>query len=1016
MADEAAAAAAPAPPPRRQLRERTRKLYSDDWAFGDEDFEGRRGFQVEEKIESDRYDLGNFNGLFREMTGPELTVAYLQKHGLGIPLLVREKTGLGLRVPSTNFTVNDVRTCVGSKRIVDVMDVNTQKNEDMTMKEWQKYYEDDNKDRLLNVISLEFSHTKLENYVQSPTIVRQIDWVDVVWPKHLKEAQVESTNLLEDMMYPKVQKYCLMSVKGCYTDFHVDFGGTSVWYHILKGGKIFWLIPPTEKNLALYQEWVLSGKQSDIFFGDMVDRCGRITLHAGMTLFIPTGWIHAVYTPQDSLVFGGNFLHSFGIDKQLRVAQVEEATKVPHKFRYPFFTEMLWYVLERYVHVLLGRSHLDISGTSSQHMVPENLKHVHLTPLELHGLKSIVMYLHSLPSTKKNVPELIRDPVALIHDVRCLVEQHRHDSPESAVTGHPVLPPPPALTITEREKLGITRKKLIRPPLQERSDSKSCPRRRRTRCKKCEACTRADCGECAYCQDMVKFGGTGRAKQTCLMRQCLRPMLPVTASCKFCSLDGWGQPPAPLMGKQHPVTPSSLMECSICYDIVHPQCTNRNMQNIVVSDDLPNSWECPECCESGRNLESKPRQLKAGKRKLSVTSASVSIQPPDSEKAMTPSKKMQVDLSESWNDQEVAEGHQRTYPQNQQTSPIVNRTPVSLIKKQFPVARNIQAVPVHRSNDFHEQSYVYNKVAILSVFKYLSRKDLVNCALVCRTWAQFGIDPSLWKKIDVSHSVLSAGHLSGIAQRQPETLLLDWTNIAKRQLAWLLIRLTKLQNLSLKGCNWAGVYALNTSACPLLTTLDLSFVAGLNDSSLREILSPPTDSGAGLIEKSSRLRYLRTLSLCGCDISDVALRYIAQHLSYVRTLNLSSCARITDAGVAQLTSPPAATVTTLVSLNLSGCRHITEISLNYLLKCQALKHLDLRNTLPISAQRVASFKTMSSVSSLLADTSPMGEANHSHIMEVRPPQSSMEMRTNFEDNIAKRSVISNSYQLFDRQR
>lgn len=29
-----------------------------------------------------------------------------------------------------------------------------------------------------------------------------------------------------------------MSVKGCYTDFHVDFGGTSVWYHILKGKKI----------------------------------------------------------------------------------------------------------------------------------------------------------------------------------------------------------------------------------------------------------------------------------------------------------------------------------------------------------------------------------------------------------------------------------------------------------------------------------------------------------------------------------------------------------------------------------------------------------------------------------------------------------------------------------------------------------------------------------------------------------------------------------------------------------
>lgn len=78
------------------------------------------------------------------------------------------------------------------------------------MKDWQRYYEDQNKARLLNVISLEFSHTKLENYVQSPSIVRKVDWVDVVWPRHLKEAQTESTNLLEDMMYPKVQKYCLV--------------------------------------------------------------------------------------------------------------------------------------------------------------------------------------------------------------------------------------------------------------------------------------------------------------------------------------------------------------------------------------------------------------------------------------------------------------------------------------------------------------------------------------------------------------------------------------------------------------------------------------------------------------------------------------------------------------------------------------------------------------------------------------------------------------------------------------
>jgi hypothetical protein len=31
-----------------------------------------------------------------------------------------------------------------------------------------------------------------------------------------------------------VQLYALMSVAGCFMDFHVDFGGSSVWYHVLR--------------------------------------------------------------------------------------------------------------------------------------------------------------------------------------------------------------------------------------------------------------------------------------------------------------------------------------------------------------------------------------------------------------------------------------------------------------------------------------------------------------------------------------------------------------------------------------------------------------------------------------------------------------------------------------------------------------------------------------------------------------------------------------------------------------
>lgn len=55
-------------------------------------------------------------------------------------------------------------------------------------------------------------------------------------------------------------------------------------------------------------------------------------------------------------------------------------------------------------------------------------------------------------------------------------------------------------------------------------------RRRRTRCRKCEACLRTECGECHFCKDMKKFGGPGRMKQSCIMRQCIAVSVPGPAA------------------------------------------------------------------------------------------------------------------------------------------------------------------------------------------------------------------------------------------------------------------------------------------------------------------------------------------------------------------------------------------------------------------------------------------------------------------------------------------------------
>uniref|UniRef100_A0A8C1X1K7 [histone H3]-dimethyl-L-lysine(36) demethylase n=1 Tax=Cyprinus carpio TaxID=7962 RepID=A0A8C1X1K7_CYPCA len=608
------------------MRSGTRRRYQDD-GISDDEIDGKRTFDLEEKLHNTRFNSDRI----KRMEGKDFTYEYIQRCGLRDPIIFERPDGLGIKMPDPDFSVNDVKLFVGSRRMIDVMDVATQKGTEMSMAQWRRYYETppSQREKLYNVISLEFSHTKLESLVKRPATVDMIDWVDNMWPRHLKERQRDSTNTITEMQYPKVQKYCLMSVQGCYTDFHIDFGGTSVWYHILWGCKVFWLIPPTPQNLELYENWVLSGKQGDIFLGDKATDCQRIELKQGYTLIIPSGWIHAVYTPVDTLVFGGNFLHSFNVLMQLHISNIEDRTRVPAKFRYPFYHEMCWYVLERYLYSITNTSHLipefqkyslgiglkrEGSGCEvlnghakeerddSDAPSPPNAPGVklHLTPFELEGLWHLVEKLESLPSHKKCVPSGIHNAAALLHDIRALLKEHASDIPKLSYTGKPIVrwpkrppwyqpPPPPPPVI--RPKLAAT--PIIPRPVKPASNM-SVLRRRRVRCKRCEACLRTECGDCNFCRDMKKFGGPGKLKQTCVLRQCLAPGLPLSAVCEIC-------------GEGNQDTGEELMECSNCAQITHPSCLKTSGEG-VVNKDLPSCWECPKCVV-GKDTDSEVKHI-----------------------------------------------------------------------------------------------------------------------------------------------------------------------------------------------------------------------------------------------------------------------------------------------------------------------------------------------------------------------------------------------------------------------
>eukprot|EP00064_Thunnus_orientalis_P014867 superscaffoldBa00002655_g14914 len=281
--------------------------------------------------------------ILMRMKGELVTPRYLERHGFNYPIAVTEMEGLGLKLPDPSFYVKDVEQYVGGDKVIDVIDVARQADSKMKLSEFIKYFTKPHRPKVLNLISLEFSDTKMSELVQVPDVAQKMSWVENYWP--------------DDSFFPKpfVQKYCLMGVKDSYTDFHIDFGGTSVWYH---GEKIFYLIKPTPANLALYEAWSSSPNQSESFFGDKVDKCYKCVVPQGTTLLIPTGWIHAVLTSQDCMAFGGNFLHNLNIGMQLRCYEMERRLKTPDLFKFPYFEAICWYVAKNLLETLKVYSYL----------------------------------------------------------------------------------------------------------------------------------------------------------------------------------------------------------------------------------------------------------------------------------------------------------------------------------------------------------------------------------------------------------------------------------------------------------------------------------------------------------------------------------------------------------------------------------------------------------------------------------------------------------------------------------
>lgn len=146
-------------------------------------------------------------------------------------------------------------------------------------------------------------------------------------------------------------------------------------------------------------------------------------------------------------MIGGNFLHSLNIKTQLKVYDIEEATDVPLKFRFPYYKKINWYALQN------SDIYLDENRKLSKFEYESMIALAQFLQQDLikdsPTLKADGSISHSIRKLHQ-VPESISDPLALAKRVETLAKKALEallEKPKNIIRlvlnpGKPVTPPP----------------------------------------------------------------------------------------------------------------------------------------------------------------------------------------------------------------------------------------------------------------------------------------------------------------------------------------------------------------------------------------------------------------------------------------------------------------------------------------------------------------------------------------------------------------------------------------------
>ena len=206
------------------------------------------------------------------------------------------------------------------------------------------------------------------------------------------------------------------------------------------------------------------------------------------------------------------------------------------------------------------------------------------------------------------------------------------------------------------------------------------------------------------------------------------------------------------------------------------------------------------------------------------------------------------------------------------------------------------------------------------------------------------------KLCDFRNSVITKEVLKLIVKTAPSKINLEGTQISYSQLSWILSHVESLRSLNISRNSSSIVRALLNDCCPMLESLDISYMTHFDDDRLRSIFLNPKNLRPGRVICQSKLGFCNSINLSGLFLSEVSFKLVASRMMYLESLNVSFT-DITDTAVDFICKERAFTLTKFTA---RGCNRLTNNVVVSLKNLNELLHVDLTDCKLISGGKCLS--------------------------------------------------------------